>query len=354
MKMSTLHSKRWAMAFAALMAVIAFALAGCTQGSTSNEAPAEDGGKKLTVYTSFFAMDNLTRQVAGDKAEVTSLIPNGAEAHEWEPSPQDMAKLADGGVLVINGAGMEPWVNDVKAAAGDKLIVIEASEGVDLIKADHDHDHDHAHEGEHADGHDHDKEAHEGEKGHDHEHGEEGHHHHHGEYDPHVWLSPRATQIEVKNIAEGLAKADAKNADYYKANGEKVINELKKLDEEYAAALGDGLTTRTIVTNHEAFAYLCRDYNLQQHGVLGIGADTEPSPERMAQIVDYIKDNKVKVIFTEELVSTKVAEALAAETGAQTELMNPLESLNDEDRQAGKDYFAVMRENLKKIEAALK
>ena len=125
-----------------------------------------------------------------------------------------------------------------------------------------------------------------------------------------------------------------------------------KLDQEYKDTLSN-LQNKNIVVSHEAFGYLCDAYGLTQMGIEGLSPDSEPDPARMAEIIDFVKTNKVKVIFFEELVSPKVAETIAAETGAQTQVLNPLEGLSDEDIKGGADYFSVMEDNLSQLKAAL-
>lgn len=353
----------------AAMLLVAAALVGCgNNGKTTEDknapvateqkadtkvADKDKADSKLTVYTSFYPMYDFTKKIVGDKAEVVNLVPAGSEPHDWEPSTQDMAKLAKAKVLVINGAGMEHWAHDViDASKNSDLKVITASDGVDLIKNEgHDHDHDHdaddAHE--HEEDHDHDKDAAEHDE-HDHE-GEE-HEHHHGAYDPHVWLSVRDAKIELKNIADGLAEVDPANADFYKANYEKYAKDFDELDKEYTEKLAK-VPNKELVVSHAAFGYLCRDYGLTQLGIAGINADQEPNPTRMAEIVDFVKEHHVKKIFTEELVSPKVAESIAKETGAKTEVLNPLEGLSDEELKNGEDYISVMKKNLDKMVEAL-
>lgn len=357
-------------ALACLM-VAAFSLVGCGSGK-----PAEQGSKpaeaskqaeakasdkdKLTIYTSFYPMYDFTKKIVGDKAEVINLVPAGSEPHDWEPSTQDMAKLTSAKVLVINGAGMEHWAHDVVEAAKNKdLKVITASDNVELIKSEgheHEHNHDgdeHKHEGEAHDDHDHAAEGHKHEgEGHEQEGEGHEHEHDHGAFDPHVWLSLKQAQVELKNIYEGIASVDPANKDYYKANYEKYEKEFAALDKEFAEKLSK-VPNKEIVTSHAAFAYLCRDYGLKQLGIAGINADQEPNPTRMAQIVDFVKEHHVKTIFTEELVSPKVAEAIAKETGAKTEVLNPLEGLSNEELKNGDDYLSVMRKNLEKLVAAL-
>jgi zinc transport system substrate-binding protein len=171
-------------------------------------------------------------------------------------------------------------------------------------------------------------------------------------YDPHVWLSPMNAKIEMENIKNALADADPENENYYTKNYEKYAAEFDKLDTSYKEGLAD-TKSKDVIAAHEAFGYLCKAYGLNQVGIEGLSPDSEPDPARMDEIIQFAKEHKVKTIFFEELVSPKVAETIADEIGAKTEVLNPLEGLSDEEMESGEDYFSVMETNLKVLKKAL-
>ena len=286
---------------------------------------------KVRVAASFYPMYDFARKVGGDRVDVTCLVPAGTEPHDWEPSTADLRTIADAQVLVYNGAGMEHWVSDTLASLdAGALTVVEASEGADLLKLSDD-----ALEEERE------------------EHGEAGEDPRAvSDTDPHCWLSPLIAKQELANIADGLSQADPDGAATYHANAETWAAECDKLMQELTDGLS-GLANRTIVVSHEAFGYLCRDAGLTQLPIEGIEADAEPDAQQMSTIVDFVREHDVRTIFSEELVSPKVAQSIADATGATVEELNPLEGLSDEELAAGEDYFSVMRENLRKIEEAL-
>lgn len=318
----------FASAAAAMLAIAV--LGGCAAQSGPAAPDAQAGTEKVRVVASFYPMYDFAQKIGGDRVDVVNLVPTGTEPHDWEPSTADLKTLSQAQVLVYSGAGMEHWIEDVTSTLGnDQLTIVEASEGAELIPAAED---EHGHEGE---------ASHEEEADHD-----------HGAFDPHVWLSPENARVELANIRDGLIKADPEGASVYEANYAKYAAELEKLDKEYAERLS-GLANREIVVSHQAFGYLCERYGLEQHAIEGLEADSEPDAKTMSEIVDFVKGHQVKVIFSEELVSDKVAKAIASETGASTEVLNPLEGLSDEDLAAGADYFSVMRDNLDKLVRAL-
>lgn len=304
--------------------------------------------QKPVVVTSNYPIYDFVEKIAKDTVEVINIIPPGAEPHDWEPTAKDITLFEKADLFVYNGAGMEPWAEDVLESLSNKnLKTLVTSSNVDLIRneedEEHDHDHDHDHEHHHHhhhDDHDHDE--------HDHEH----HHHHHGEYDPHIWLSLKNADIISKSIKDKLIEINPDKAEFYEENYKEFSKELAALDEKYTKELAE-FKGRNIVVAHEAFAYLCRDYGLNQLGIEGVFAESEPTPKKMKEIVDYVKANNVKVIFFESLASPKVAEAIARETGAETDMLNPIEGLTESEIASGKDYLSIMEDNLSSLKKAL-
>ena len=318
-----------AAAFAAVLAMLcAFAISACSN-SSDNPNTATDAGQnpgepqKVQVVASFYPMADFAQKIGGDHVEVTNLCPAGTEPHEWEPSPSDIKAIEDADVFVYNGADMEGWVDDTLASANVKGSVICASDGIDLRVADHDHDAESADESEHV-----------------------------GEHDPHVWLAPENAKKEAENIKDALVEADPSNASDYESNYDKWAKEFDELNREYSEQLSQ-TSGKTIVVSHEAFGYLCDAYGLTQKPITGMDAEGEPDAKSMAEIVQFVRENDVKVIFSEDLVSPKVAEQIADETGAACEVLNPVEGLEQDELDAGEDYFSVMRDNLKELVSAL-
>ncbi|MDF2887332.1 MAG: periplasmic solute binding protein [Lacrimispora sp.] len=302
-------------------AVSAAFLSGCGQ---KKEA---DNSGKLSVMASFYPMYDFAVKIGGDKVNVTNMVPAGTEPHDWEPATKDITSLEKADVFVYSGAGMEHWAEDVlKTLKNKNLTVLEASSGITLMK------------------------------GHEYEEGESqeaaSEEHEHGEFDPHVWLSPVNAKKEMENIKDAFVKADPENESYYQANYETYASKFDELDKKYKDTLSP-LPNKSVVVAHEAFGYLCDAYGLTQMGIEGLTPDSEPDPARMAEVIDFVKENKVKTIFFEDLVSPKVAETIAKETGAKTEVLNPMEGLTDEQLKNGDDYFSVMEKNLTVLKDAL-
>lgn len=322
-----------------VLAVLLFIFAGCGAKTNSVDEAASDA-ESIKVVTTFYPMYDFSKQVAGDKATVDILVPNGTEPHDYEPSAKDIAKIQEADVFVYNSEEMETWVTSVlKNIDTSKVKVVKASESIELLSSSEEE-----HEEEEETDHSREEEADSSDST------EEEHSH---DLDPHVWLSPVLAQVEVKNIQKGLSEVDPDNKDVYETNSDNFVKELEELNTKFEEAFS-GATQRTFVTQHQAFAYLALQYDLVQEAISGISPDQEPSAKKLAEIEQFVKDNDVKIIFTEELASQKVAETISSATGAKLEVLSPLEGLSDEDQKSGLDYIGVMTENLEKLKQVIK
>lgn len=266
---------------------------------------------KITVSVTFNALKEFVYAVGGDKVAVSVIIPDGTEPHDFEPKAQDLAALKEADVLVINGLGMEPWAEDAANAAGNSnLLIIDASNGVDIIPSG---------EGDSEN----------------------------SQHDPHIWLSLKSAEIESKNITDALVKLDPDNTAYYESNYNAFAGALDALYKDYSEKF-EAVTGRNFVTGHAAFAYLCRDFDLNQNSVEDVFAEGEPSAQQLASLIDYCKANGVTTIFSEALENPDVADTLAREAGAQVKPIYTIESVEN-----GKTYLERMEENLKVIYESL-
>jgi len=320
--------------------------------AAATEVTAVPAAEKLDIKVSFYPMYEFTKNVAGDLADVETLIPAGIEPHDWEPTAQDMAAITDADVLVYNGAGMEGWVEQVlDSTSGSKLITVEASKGLEIMEGSEEEE-EHAHEeGEAGEEADHDHEA-DGDHNHEQAEDDHEHEHEHGGLDPHVWLNPALAIREVRTIEAALSAAAPEHAEAFKANADVYVAKLEQLDKEFR----DGLKAakrKDFITQHAAFGYLAQEYGLTQVPIAGLSPEQEPSAARMAEIVEFAKAHNVKTIFFETLVSSSVADTIAKEIGAKAAVLNPIEGLTDEDRSNNLDYLGIMRQNLAALQAAL-
>lgn len=288
---------------------------------------AENGGEgKITVYTSFYTMYDFTAKIGGDRVTVTNMVPSGTEPHDWEPSPKTVAGLSMADLFIYNGGGMESWAEKViQSVKTPNLHIVETSKGL-------------IHESAETAGV---------------ITGGDGEGHSDGARDPHIWLNPMLAKKQMEAIRDGLIQADPVNSEYYESNFNIYSARLDELDRAYREAV-KSFSKKEIVVSHEAFGYLCDAYGLKQLAIEGIAGESEPTPAKMAELIDFVREHDVKVIFFEELASPKTAEAIAMETGVSTAMLNPLEGLGEESIKAGNDYFSVMEENLEALKEALR
>ncbi|RII17232.1 High-affinity zinc uptake system binding-protein ZnuA precursor [Streptomyces sp. YIM 130001] len=325
-------------------AVAGISALGLLTVSACSGAGAADGksGDKLDVVASFYPMQYLAEQIGGKHVNVESLTKPGVEPHDLEISPQQTGRLGESDV-VLYLKGLQPAVDEAVGQSGAKDPV-DAAELTSLEKHGAGDGHDHGEEGHEDEGHGHEDEgAHEGEE-HDHDHGDEN------AADPHVWLDPVKYGEIAEGVGKALAKADPDNSAYYEKNAEKLTDRLTALDKEFKDGLKD-TRTKTFITTHTAFSYLAERYGLEQVGIAGVDPESEPSPARMKELQKIAREDKVSTIFFETLASDRTAKTLASDTGLKTDVLDPLEGINDDSR--GDDYFGVMRANLASLEKSL-
>lgn len=284
-----------------MLGMVLLAAVGC--GSEQKQAEG-----KLAVVASFYPMADFTRQIGGELVQVDTLIADGVEPHDWEPTAKDLTKLGNARLFVYNG-GVENWARPALEAVKDKKVAsVEAGKGLFDEKATH--------------------------------------------VDPHVWLSPKKAVLEVAAIAAALAQADPEHAAVYKKNSEAYQEKLLQLDQRLTA-LAAKAPQKLFVTTHAAFGHLAEDYGLQQVAIMGISPDAEPTPADLKNLLKTIENNHVKYVFFETLVSPRLTQTVAEAAGVGTLVLDPLEGLSEEGRKNGDDYLKIMTRNIDNLELAL-
>lgn len=303
-------SRRLALPALALMAVGLLAACG---GSATPSDGSTSPSTGPTIVAAFYPLAYAAEQVAGPDATIINLTPPGAEAHDLELTAQQVAQIADAD-LVLYIPGFQPAVDEaVEQQAGDRALNV--TEAIELLPAE-EHGDEHAGEEEHAalDG------------------------------DPHVWLNP----LNMATIGGEIAARLSSNSSIA-ATAEKGASDLRAsmeaLNAEWAAGTA-ACTIRDLVVSHEAFGYLAAAYGFTQVGIAGLSPEAEPSPARLAEVAKFVQDNGITTIYYETLVDPKVAQTVAAETGAATAVLDPLEGLPE--GYVG-DYVTVMKDNLAQV-----
>ena len=283
-----------------LAAVTSIMFIGCGAGSNNSQTTNKED-KKVNIMVSVYPLKEFADKIAGSKAEVSCMVPDNMEPHDYEPKTKDFEALVKSDAFIYNGLGLESWVDQVNNVIGDKDIrIVDSSEGIDVRK-----------EGDVT--------------------------------DPHCWLSLKQAQKQAENIKDTLIEIDEENKDYYQGNYDEFVSELDSLYNDYKNKF-DRLLNKDFVTGHAAFGYLCRDFGLQQNSVENLFAEGEPTPKQLEALVSFCKENNIKTVFSESLASPKVSQTLANEVGAKVVPILTLESNEDD-----KSYVEVMKYNLEEI-----
>ena len=352
------HDLRRIVALGAAL-VLAAGMSACSalksESSSSASAPHTIApGKTLTVSTSFYPIQYLAEAIGGPLVKVSTVTPSNVEPHDFELSGKETAELSKAD-LIAYVPGFQPSLDKAVKEVGSGPTVVDLSKSANLVH----------HEGVEEE-HEHSEEASAGatdaasavataqssEAGHD-DHGHAEHSHaeggedHDGDLDPHFWLDPQRMIAVAEAMEASFSKIDPANANDYKAGLDKLKTALTNLDTQYTKGLSS-CQHNTFITSHAAFGYLADRYKLTQASISGIDPETEPSPAEMANIKSVVQSTGVKTIFTEELVSDAPAKAIAAETGAETSVLSPLESKPERG-----DYTDAMTSNLERLKGAL-
>ncbi len=290
--------------------------AGCGGGGGAGERTAS-GSARVRVVAAFYPLYEAAQRVGGDRADVVNLTPAGTEPHDLELTPRQVDLIEGADLVLYLGGGFQPGVEEVaNRSEGD---AVDALEELSLLPG----------------------RPEEGDEGH----AEAG-------MDPHVWLDPVMLGAVVGRVVAGLAAIDPGGKDSYVERAAAYRGELGLLDDEFSGRLA-GCARRVIVTSHAAFGYLAKRYGLTQEAIAGLSPEAEPDPRRLAELADLVAATGTTTVFTETLVSPKVAETLAREVGVTTAVLNPLEGLTADELKAGETYSSVMRDNLETLAGAL-
>jgi zinc transport system substrate-binding protein len=249
---------------------------------------------KLDVVAGFYPLAYAAERIGGGAIRIRNLTPPGAEPHDFELTPRDVEAVRSADLVLYLGQGFQPALED--ALAGAEGRALDALDGLPLEDSD-----------------------------------------------PHVWLDPLLYSEIVKRIGMELGRPEA---------AEVVEAELEALDAEFRQGLSD-CDRGTIVTSHEAFGYLADRYGLEQLAVTGLSPEAEPTPQDLERVVEEVRASGATTVFFETLVSPKLAETVARETGTTTAVLNPIEGLTEDEAAAGESYFSLMRANLDALRKGL-
>ncbi|WP_055071451.1 metal ABC transporter substrate-binding protein [Clostridium massiliamazoniense] len=304
-------------------AIVIATLLGVMVGCNKTEKVSKENDNKIEVMTSIYPIGEFAKVIGGDKVNVRTMVPSGAEPHDFEPKAKDIVKLNESDLFIYNGLQMENWVDKViKSVENKNLVIVNSSKNANVIANTED---------EHED----EEEGHGGNLDHS--------GHNHGQEDPHIWLGLDEATKQCALIRDALIKVDPNNKAYYEENYNKFATELKNLKEEYKEKFASK-DKKDFITGHAAFAYLCRDFGLEQRSLEGVFGEGEVTPKHLKNLVEYCKANNIKTVFMPETASEKLSQTLANEVGAKVVKISSLET-----NSSGKDYLNTMKDNLEAI-----
>jgi zinc transport system substrate-binding protein len=282
----------------------------------------ENSGK-LNVVATFYPLAYFAQEIGGDKVSVTQLIPDNTEVHNWQPSPSDIIAVDDADVLLYNGASLDHWFEEdiLPIIDATNKVVMETTQGVSLLEAS---------EEEHEDGHEHE-----------------------GLYDPHTWISAAVAKQQAQNVYLVLKQKDPSNTEYYTDRWLNLKTRFEELDNRYVTELANK-TKNDIFVSHAAFGYLANSYSFEQHGVIGISADEQPSAAAYVNLVDLMVEYETYVVYVNPVYSDESAQTLKAElqrlTGENVQILTLYFMLGNMN---GLDYFGQQEQNLQNLKIGL-
>lgn len=307
------------------LSILAGMLTGCAD-HVSKPSPTDSG--KLKVVATLFPQYDFAREIAGDQAEVTLLLPPGMESHSYEPTPGDIITIHDCDVFLYTGDEMEPWVADIVGDIHQSSSNIKAapwianlSSGIALIQEEHDHE----------------------------EHEEHSH-----KYNPHIWTSPVFAAKMVENVMQAFMEADPEHASYYEANGAAYLEKLQALDARFRSIVEEADFDTVYVGSKFSLLYFMEEYGLHYAAAYdSCEEEAEPSIKRVVSMIESMKESGVTAVYYQELIEPYIANTIAEATGGETYLFHSCHNVSKDDLTAGVTYLSLMEQNAVNLEKGL-
>ncbi len=311
-----------------IILTITLTLFGCNKQEQLAPSTTEKTNNKLIIYTTVYPLQDFAQKIGGEHVQVESVYPPGVDVHTYEPTAKTMQQIADADAFIYIGQGMEGFVERiVKTLENERVKFVEATAGMDLLRSNHTHEDEHAHENEHA---------HEDEQKDEHD---------HGDVDPHVWLDPIYSIQMAETIKQTLIELKPEAKQDFEQNFASLKQQLEQLDSQFQQLIKDA-KTKEILVAHAAYGYWEKRYGLKQISVTGLSPTNEPSQKQLASIIQTAKEHDIRYIFFEQNVTSKIAEVVKNEIGADVLILHNLEARTNDDIANSKDYFAIMNDNI--------
>ncbi len=282
----------------------------------------------INVTTTIYPLYSIAKEVGGDKIKLNNIIPFGVEAHGFDPTPADMAKLSKSDIFIVSSDHMEPWKDKIVKSLNIENKVFDMSEHVKLrqITEEIHHEEDNHHHDEHED--------------------------EHSNFDPHYWVSLNNYILMTEAITKLFIEKDSINKDIYTKNSEIYLEKIIALKNKYETAMNT-CTNKKILVNHDAFGYFADDYGVKQYSISGISPEDKPSAKAISELINLVKKENINTVFFEEFASPKIAKTIANEAKIKTDALRPAENITKNENIKGYGYLQIMEDNLEKLKFAM-
>lgn len=348
---------------------------GCS-AKTEKTDKVENNKNKLKVVTTIFPEYDITRAIAKDKIDLELLIKPGVDVHSFSPTPQDIKTVESSNVFIYGGTDHDTWVETLTKSIDmtDKKVV-KLVDGIDQLEEEtvdgmkHEHDHDHDDKEEKND-HDHDNDEKDEKHDHDHDEKDEKHDHDHDEknekeekhnhdddddeLDPHYWTSPKNAIKMVNTITNALVEKDPENAEFYKENAKNYIKQLEEVDKELHNVVDNAKIKKVVVADRFPFRYLFADLGLEYRALFSAcSVESTASAGQIKKMVDYVKTNKIPVVYRIEMGKGEMAETVAKDSGAKVKLLHSIHTVTKDEFDKGVTYIDLMKQNIEALKEGL-
>lgn len=323
-------------------------ITGCT-AKTEKKDKGDNTRGKLKIVTTIFPEYDITRAIAKDKVDLELMIKPGVDVHSFTPTPQDIKTVQNSDIFVYGGTEHDKWVENLTKSIDMKnKKVVKLVDGIQQLEEEsvdgmkHEHHHDDKKEDEHN---------------HDHKHEKEDEHNHKGEekeLDPHYWTSPKNAIQMVKTITNALVEKDPDNAEFYKENAKNYIKQLEGVDKELHDVVDNAKIKKVVIADRFPFRYLFKDLGLEYRALFsGCSVESTASAGQIKKMVDYVKENKIPVVYHIEMGKGELAETVAKNSGAKVKLLHSIHTVTKEDFDKGITYIDLMKQNVEALKEGL-
>lgn len=324
-------------------------ITGCT-AKTEKKDKGDNTKGKLKIVTTIFPEYDITRAIAKDKVDLELMIKPGVDVHSFTPTPQDIKTVQNSDIFVYGGTEHDKWVENLTKSIDMKnKKVVKLVDGIQQLEEEsvdgmkHEHHHDDEKEDEHNHDHKHEKKD-------EHDHKDESE----KELDPHYWTSPKNAIQMVKTITNALVEKDSDNAEFYKENAENYIKQLEGVDKELHDVVDNAKIKQVVIADRFPFRYLFKDLGLEYRALFsGCSVESTASAGQIKKMVDYVKENKIPVVYHIEMGKGELAETVAKNSGAKVKLLHSIHTVTKEDFDKGITYIDLMKQNVEALKEGL-